>query len=430
MVQLTPLYSTMMPIPFIHFCNMMFFSAISHAIQQQWLKRGLWSRLLTPLSDATARYAQKKRFQYLSGKRPVYQAPVPVIVVGNIFVGGTGKTPLVIALAQELTTRGFTVGIVSRGYGVHVGKQARFVDLTNPYSSTQTQVSPKELASYIGDEPSVLAQYAPIAVHPQRAEAVKELLKQRPDITVIISDDGLQHYALARDIEIVVQDTRRVGNGMMLPAGPLREPVSRLRSVDFIVTNYNHYPNIPIAIQEMMAVKGTSTDTSDDVSTSATPSTHHPQAVTMYLTATEVEQISTGKRLPLAEFITEYEQQKLYAIAGIGNPERFYQTLQEQQLTLHKTKNFTDHYAFQASDLQEFNDGILLMTTKDASKCRTFAQDNYWAVHVQAKIYPFDFFEKIVHLLQHKPHPKTSTITKQSGCCSSHSSQGGCGCSS
>lgn len=408
---------------------MMLFSTISHAIQQQWLKRGLWSRLFTPLSDAATRYVQKKRFQYMSGKRPVYQAPVPIIVVGNIFIGGTGKTPLVIALAQELTTRGFTVGIVSRGYGVHIGKHARFVDLSTTSASPTTHHHDK-LASYIGDEPSLLANYAPIAVHPQRAEAVKELLKQRPDITVIISDDGLQHYALARDIEIVVQDTRRVGNGLMLPAGPLREPVSRLRSVDFIVTNYNQYANIPLAVQEMMAEQSIKATTTANTSSSDHAVTHHPQAVTMYLTTTKVEQLRTGKCLPLSEFISQYGQQKLYAIAGIGNPERFYQTLKEQHLSLYKTKSFADHHAFQVSDFNEFSDGLVLMTTKDASKCRDFAEDNYWAIHVQAQLHPSDFFDKIAQLLKDKPRTKVSAISRQGGCCHSQPSQQGCGCSS
>lgn len=409
----------------------MLFTSLSRAIQRQWLKQGLWSQLLSPLSKISHHYAQKKRFQFLTGKRDVYQAPVPVIVVGNIFVGGTGKTPLVIALTQALTSQGHQVGIVSRGYGVHVGKEARL--------STEVSID-KKMATWIGDEPSLLAQYAPVAVHPERAKAVQKLLQHHPEVTVIISDDGLQHYALARDIEIVVQDTRRVGNGQMLPAGPLREPVDRLKSVDFIVTNYNQLSAVPTVIQDMLKARSSdagespiATDktigSSTEKSSSREAPTHrHPQAITMYLTVTTLEQLSTGKKLSPSEFLAQYGHQKLYAIAGIGNPQRFYQTLVECNIPYQSTQDFADHYAFKAADLQPYQDGIVLMTSKDASKCRHFAKDNCWSVEVSAQFYPADFFDKVQHLLA-MPRPKKLNIpVSQSHCCSGNGCSGGsCG---
>ncbi|NOL49719.1 tetraacyldisaccharide 4'-kinase [Pelistega europaea] len=448
----------------------MVLSVFSRYVQQQWLKKGWWSQLLTPLSKATSHYAQKKRFKFLSGQSPSYQAPVPVIVVGNIFVGGTGKTPLVIALTQALQAKGHKVGIVSRGYGVPIGKEARFVNIHSAQTqkNQETALYPTAtLASWIGDEPSVLAQYAPIAVHPQRAKAAQKLLQECPDTTVIISDDGLQHYGLARDIEIVVQDTRRVGNGLMLPAGPLREPVDRLKTVDFIITNYNLLSDVPSLIQDLLekethspqpentlqqtptdslasanlftesqAIRHTANTSPSSVSvqtgdfkevsrtTNTTPVHRHPLAITMYLVPTTLRQLSTGKTLSLSDFITQYGQQKRYAIAGIGNPQRFYQTLADCGLTPSQTQSFDDHHAFKASDLTPFQDGLVLMTAKDASKCLSFAGDNCWAVEVKAQFYPTDFFEKVVQLLD-TPKPKKLNISvTKSGCCSGKS----CGC--
>lgn len=400
--------------------------SLQQKIQQQWQTQGILSKVLGPLSRMTSYYATKRRQHYLLGKRPVYKAPIPVIVVGNIFVGGTGKTPLVIALVQALQTHGHHVGIISRGYGIRIGKEARFVD--------PQQISQKNqpLARFIGDEPSLLAEYAPIAVHPNRTKAVQALLQNRPDITVIISDDGLQHYALAREIEIVVQDTRRVGNGLTLPAGPLREPISRLKSADFIVTNYNHRSAIPSTLLEMLTTnkENPSLGTTDPLSVQHHPSVatspqegprHHPRAVTMYLAPTLFEQLSTGKKLTLAEFLANHGSKTLYAIAGIGNPQRFYQTLNESGLSLKMTRDFPDHYQFKPHDLDTLGNTLILMTSKDATKCRLFAKDNHWAVHIQAHFYPTTFFEQIQQLLDSTPHrPTTIPIHR---CCG----HGNCG---
>ena len=361
------------------------FTYLSQFIQRQWLKKGIWTMLLSPLSYLAKHIAQNKRHAFLQQSKPSFRAPVPVIVVGNIFVGGTGKTPLTIALVKALQELGYHPGIISRGYGAKIGKQAIVVDLQhNPPARQQL------LAQSIGDEPSLLAQYAPIAVHPRRVKAAQALLNQVSSIDIIISDDGLQHYALARDIEIIVQDQRGIGNGYMLPAGPLREPPSRLESVDFIVTNYNQRNNIPIHLLDATRL----------TENAAKP---HPRQIAMYLALSEFENLSTGETCSIETFLQRYATETIYAMAGIGNPQRFYQSLQALGITPQKTRDFADHYQFQADDLQDFHDGIVLMTSKDASKCRTFARHNWWSVNMQAQFTNPEFFNEIHHLLSHLP---------------------------
>ncbi|MGK0558979.1 tetraacyldisaccharide 4'-kinase, partial [Bordetella bronchiseptica] len=195
-------------------------------LERQWRQGGWLSTLLRPLAALTGLVVARKRNAYLTGARAAWRAPVPVVVVGNIYVGGTGKTPVVIEVVRQLQARGWTPGVVSRGYGVDVGAAPRV---------GQGQLA----AADYGDEPALIARAtgAAIAVHPHRPRAVQALLRAHPGVDVVVSDDGLQHLALARDVEIVVQDERGVGNGRLLPAGPLREPAQRLADVDAIVTN-------------------------------------------------------------------------------------------------------------------------------------------------------------------------------------------------
>ncbi|MDY3331324.1 MAG: tetraacyldisaccharide 4'-kinase [Pelistega sp.] len=350
-------------------------SFFSQAIQKSWLTKGTLNYLLLPLSKVAEYFAEKKRHAYLSGQKKTYKAPVPVIVVGNIFIGGTGKTPLTLALVDALKQRGYTPGIISRGYGVQLGEFARFADLSQTPAVLPHQATAETLSRFIGDEPSLLAQVAPIAVHPTRAKAVECLLQNNAHIDVIISDDGLQHYALARDIEIVVQDARGVGNGWMLPAGPLREPISRLQSVDFVVTNDTHL------FQQ-----------SD---TQATLNSTKPQSIAMQLALVEFEHLRNGQRLPLADFLAQYQQHSITAIAGIGNPNRFFQSLTAAGIKLTQQQAFSDHHHFSPEDLSPYHQGLLLMTSKDAIKCQTFAQDNWWVAHVKAQFKPDNFFDVI-----------------------------------
>ncbi len=175
-----------------------------------WSRRGVPSTLLLPLSWLYGRLSARR---LRAGARTAWKAPVPVVVVGNILVGGTGKTPVTIAVCQALQARGWHPGIVSRGYGVTVGPEPRLSDAGGD-------------APRLGDEPALIhtATGAPVAVHPRRARAAATLLAAHPEVDVLIADDGLQHTALARDLELIVQDGRGVGNGRLLPAGPLREP--------------------------------------------------------------------------------------------------------------------------------------------------------------------------------------------------------------
>lgn len=261
-----------------------------------------------------------------------YHCPVPLIVIGNISVGGVGKTPLVIELAHHLRQKGLKVGIVSRGYGSSVKHY--------PY-----EVHPDDDAALVGDEPLLIAQntHCPVIIDPKRPEAVRYLLKHH-QCQIILSDDGLQHYKMGRSIEIAVIDgTRGLGNGFCLPAGPLREPASRLSAVDFVVVNEGCWDNA----YSMKLIPGVLTNLHSLNSVA-------PEAL-------------TGR---------------VIAVAAIGNPQRFYSTL--KQLGIEFTSySYPDHYQFKP---QDFNDeaAVVIMTEKDAVKCRSFSSDKMYFLPVKA----------------------------------------------
>lgn len=283
-------------------------------------------------------FCRKKLYQY--GIFKSWQAPVPVIVVGNLSVGGNGKTPLVIYLVQQLSAKGYKVGVVSRGYG---GK-------SDVYPLMVTDQTP---ASLVGDEPVLVYQrtQVPFAVSPARSAAVQMLLNNQP-IDLIITDDGLQHYALKRDIEIVVVDGKRgFGNGWFLPAGPMREGSSRLNSIDFLVVN---------GLSEQ----------------------HYRDAYTMQLQHGLAVNLLTKQRKPLNELI------QVSAMAGIGDPSRFFTLLEQQHVDLIKTTPFMDHQAYTKELLLTLADAdqTLLMTEKDAVKCQAFALPNWWYLPIDAQL--------------------------------------------
>ena len=266
--------------------------------------------------------------------------PVPVVVVGNIAVGGTGKTPFVIWLVEHLRQWGWKPGVVSRGYGGDAGTWPQ-------------QVTASSAPATVGDEPVLIALRAqcPVVVGPDRVAAVRQLLAGS-DVDIVVSDDGLQHYRLWRDLEIVVVDaTRGLGNGQLLPAGPLREPPARLAEVALVVTNGTGWT----------APGG--------------------RQVGMKLSAREAQPLAGGEARPIANFAG----QTVHAVAGIGNPARFFSMLSQQgiQLVMHP---FPDHHPFTRADL-EFGDGLpVLMTEKDAVKCRAFAAPHHWVVPVEADL--------------------------------------------
>ncbi|MDH3063891.1 tetraacyldisaccharide 4'-kinase [Achromobacter insolitus] len=320
----------------------------STLLARQWQHGGWLSTLLLPLSRLTAWEVARKRQGYLDGTRSAYRAPVPVVVIGNVYVGGTGKTPMVIATVQALRARGYTPGVVSRGYGVKIGPHAR------------VGLGDLEAARF-GDEPALIARAtaAPVAVHPKRALAAQALLRAHPKVDVIVSDDGLQHLALARDVEIVVQDERGVGNGRLLPAGPLREPPERLREVDVVVTNI-----------------GTPSQEPPGASAGG-----RPRQVRMWLEPDGTRQVSGHGRRPLGDFAG---QPRIAAAAGIGNPERFFTTLRSAGIQLETALALPDHHDYAESPFQALKADVILVTSKDAIKCSALNDARLWEVPVRA----------------------------------------------
>ena len=292
---------------------------------EAWYGDDRWPRLLAPLAALFRRLAVLRRRRFLSGRRQSWRAPIPVVVVGNVAVGGTGKSPLVVWLARWLTERGMSVGVVSRGYGGRASYPLR-VDGDTP-------------AAQCGDEASLIARRAqcPVVVDPDRVRAVQALLEQE-SVDVVIADDGLQHYALARDVEIAVVDgARGVGNGMCLPAGPLREPPSRLTECDWVVSN-GVASGLVAEESVMVAV---------------------PTAFVC---------LATGERVAPECWVAQVSAPVL-AVAGIGNPDRFRETL--VGLGLSPTMCvFPDHHRFKAEDLAGAGEMTVVVTEKDAEKLR------------------------------------------------------------
>jgi ATP-binding cassette, subfamily B, bacterial MsbA len=315
-------------------------------VVRAWYGGSRWIRLLRPLSWAFRRLSARRRMAYLTGRRTPWRAPVPVVVVGNIAVGGTGKTPLVIWLAAELRRLGYRPGIVSRGYGGRRG--ARPLTVTADTDPDQS-----------GDEAPLLEQRTgcPVTVCADRAAAVRHLLAGQA-CDVIIADDGLQHYALARDVEIAVVDgSRGLGNGLCLPAGPLREPLARLDEVDLVVVNGDWEHPGPAAAA---AAAG---------------------ACRMVVCARDFVRLHDGERLDAAAFAQRFGQ--AHAVAGVGNPARFAMTLQQLGITT-DLRPYPDHHRFNGAELRFDDDWPVVCTEKDAVKLRRLAElpANAWYLEI------------------------------------------------
>ena len=368
-------------------------------MQQHWQRRGWLATLLRPLAALAGWHVRRRRADYLSGNRTVYRAPVPVIVVGNIYVGGTGKTPVVIALVDALRARGWTPGIVSRGYGARIGAEPRVgLGTLNP--------------SEFGDEPALIAHTSgsPISVHPRRALAAQALLKQYPQTDVIVSDDGLQHLALARDVEIVVQDERGVGNGYLLPAGPLREPADRLDTVDVIITNRSAVPD---ALTPPVAEPTASTSPNRAPPDDATPQVPlaqcrsdsdrqaRPRHVDMQLQPIAARQLQGQAQRPLSDFSDPSIHPRVAAAAGIGNPERFFSTLRAAGVRPSPCLSLPDHYDYHESPFDAIQADAILITSKDAIKCQSHQDARLWEIPVQAQFSDPDWFDWLEGHLRH-----------------------------
>jgi tetraacyldisaccharide 4'-kinase len=302
-------------------------------IELVWYKKNLLSWFLWPLSVLFRLFVGLRRWCYRKGIARVVNFPVKIVVVGNITVGGTGKSPLIIHLVGLLRRNGLNVGIVSRGYG---GKSAE-------WPCTVTDQSDPSL---VGDEAVMLAKatQCPMVVAPSRVAAVACLLKNN-SLDVVLSDDGLQHYALGRDVEIVVVDsTRGFGNGFLLPAGPLREPSRRLKKADFVIYNGGYLHN----------------------------------DYTMDVVIQHAYHLPTGR----IESLSYFKGKSVIAVAGIGHPQRFFESLKRQGVCCVE-RSFPDHYEFSPSDLHCGESELILMTEKDAVKCSKFVGiEHVWCVSI------------------------------------------------
>ncbi|WMY94843.1 MAG: tetraacyldisaccharide 4'-kinase [Arsenophonus sp.] len=311
-------------------------------IEKIWLGNSWLYILLIPFSILYGIIINLRNIGYNIGIFNSWKAPIPIVVVGNLSVGGNGKTPFVIWLVKKLSLKGYNVGVVSRGYA---GKAKSYPILVNKNFLTEET----------GDEPALiyLRTKVPVAVSPNRVKAVKMLLTRYPKLDLIVTDDGLQHYALKRDYEIVIIDgIRHFGNGWLLPAGPLREKQYRLHTVNTIIINggTSEYSEIKMELIGNIAIN---------------------------LLSGEKKHI-----LALKEVVV---------IAGIGNSLRFFSSLKKKGVKPIATYSFADHKNYKLSQLKNLvtNSQILLMTEKDAVKCFNFAQLNWWYLPVNARISKF-----------------------------------------
>ena len=302
-----------------------------------WFDKHPLRWLFLPLSALFFCLSALRRKLYEIGLLKSYHPAVPVLVVGNLSVGGNGKTPVVLLVVKWLVELGYIPGVLSRGYG---GQCEHFPHLV-------TQSDP---AQFVGDEPRLIANrgLCKVVIDPIRSRGADFLASL--GCNIIVCDDGLQHYALQRDIEWLVMDDRKLGNGWLLPMGPLRELPSRLKDVDAVIHNGNDPLN-------------------DDT-------------FTMSLRFTRFVNVRyPQKTLSINEFLAHYQDKTLHAVAGIGSPQRFFQSLTDLGFVDYKTTALADHHHFTSSDLP---DCVTLMTEKDAVKCQSLAHDECWYLQVDA----------------------------------------------
>ena len=308
--------------------------SVAQSLNALWYGDSRLRWLLWPASAVYRSLVSLRRTAYRREMLKAVELPVPVIVVGNVSVGGTGKTPFVIWLAAQLRQRNLRVGIVTRGYRGRAADWPRLVTADS---------DPRE----VGDEPVLLARRSgcPVAAGPDRVAAAERLLEEHP-IDVLLSDDGLQHYRLGRRFEIAVVDgVRGMGNGLCLPAGPLREPVERIHQVDAIVVNGGDWG--------------------------------HAGVFRATAVVTGVRRVKDGEPRALASF----KGREVHAVAGIGNPQRFFDLLEDEGLDV-IPHPLEDHADFDPAQLEFDEPGSVLITEKDAVKCEEFAHDDVWCVVV------------------------------------------------
>lgn len=304
-----------------------------------WYQNSRWGWLFLPFHCALLPLITFRRWGCRTGLFKSHGVDCPVVVVGNISVGGTGKTPFLLWLYERLQQNGIQAGIISRGY--------------KSDSNAALTVHADSLPEQVGDEPYMMYQrtQCPMVIASDRVAAAKQLLRDYPHVQVILSDDGMQHYRLKRDIEIAMVDgTVGLGNGRLIPAGPLREPPSRLDKVDYIVANTKPFNDAPVMTLNAQTLQGIGEDNTDTVCE-----------------------------------LSDFSEKTVHAVAGIGNPARFFDTLRQHDLNVIEHP-FPDHYAFTPKDF-EFNDGKpIILTEKDAVKCRNVRLNQLWYLPVVAQL--------------------------------------------
>jgi tetraacyldisaccharide 4'-kinase len=334
--------------------------SIHEIINRQYYKKSTWILLLLPLSFIYFLLISIRIWAYKTGILKSTKINVPVVVVGNITIGGTGKTPAVLWLLKKLVKFGMKPGLISRGY--------------NSNASSPQEVFIDSLVSDVGDEALMIKSRfqknnVPVFVGKRRAKVAKSLLNYYPDVNILISDDGLQHYELERDFEIVVVDgDRGYGNNFLMPAGPLREPVSRIDKVDAVVINglptkQLHEKNI---ISYQMKSRGD-----------------------LLVNCLHENRISDPNAL----------EKDIIAVTGIGNPQRFKDHLSGLNIHLNKMIIFDDHHSFTKADFNDYDNVDVIMTEKDAVKCKDFAKENFWYLPIFSSVEE-KLFKKILEKLR------------------------------
>ena len=307
------------------------------SLEHYWYQANYFVFLLLPLSWLFCAVSIIRRKVYQLNLKKSYSSAAPVVVIGNIVAGGSGKTPLLLAICELIKENGYRPGVVSRGYGGNF--------------SGIRQVSENDTAELVGDEPLMLQQRTevPVVVGVDRVAAVKYLLENNA-CDIVLSDDGLQHYRMRRDMEIAVVDAkRRFGNEYCLPAGPLREPISRLDDVDLVVYNVANAAAI--------------------------------EACSYSLRFTQLYQLGTGEIRALSSFAGKM----VHAVAGIGDPVRYFTQLREHDIDIVEHA-FSDHHNYSQDDFSGWHDGCIIMTEKDAVKCRALSLPDAWVFRVDAEL--------------------------------------------
>ena len=311
--------------------------SIDQVFNNQYYKKSTWIYLLIPFSIFFYCLSSLKKYLYKNGFLKTIKIKVPVLIIGNITLGGTGKTSLALDLVEKFLRKGLKPAIISRGY------RGSANNITEVFESSDV--------SAVGDEALLIKTKSkiPVFIGKDRANVAKILLKKHPETSIIISDDGLQHHRLARDYEIIVVDSQRqFGNGLIFPAGPLRECISKLKQVDAVVYK----------------------------STNSNSSFYQMKYITKHF-----KNLLTNK----TTIFKGIQDKKIVAITAIGNPESFFSTLEGYDLEFKKV-TYNDHYLFNKNDFIKYEDYNIVMTEKDAIKCQKFAMNNFWVLPLETKV--------------------------------------------